>query len=275
VLTAVLTTGIGSAPAASAGSTTPTSSAHGLGATRPTVRRAPLGAGSLTARTALAALPAAVDLRRWAVTPGNQGTLNSCVPWAVDYALLGWYSRFSGRVGQPFAPMYTYSQINGGRDNGSKPIAALDLAVRQGNDTRAHYTKSATNWKTLPTASERRNAARYRVSGYTVLFSGARQSGITTALKTAIAAKKPVAIMLAVRRGFTALGSGSSAVDNDISTTVRGYHEVVAMGYDSGGLVVQNSWGTGWANKGFGRISWRVVQKDVWEAETIAGFVAS
>jgi hypothetical protein len=36
---------------------------------------------------------------------------------------------------------------------------------------------------------------------------------------------------------------------------------------------VQNSWGTGWANGGFGRISWAVVQKDVHEAETIDGFV--
>jgi hypothetical protein len=238
------------------------------------VRRAPLAATS-TARTALAVLPTSVDLRRWAVTPGNQGTLNSCVPWAINYALLGWYSRYSGRVGQPFAPMYSYSQINGGHDNGSKPIAALDLAVKQGADTKAHYIKNANNWKTKPNALQRRNAARYRISGYTVLFSGANQPGITTALKTSIAAKTPVAIMLAVRGGFASLRSGATAVDNDVSTKVRGYHEVVAVGYDSAGLIVQNSWGTGWANKGFGRISWRVVQKDVWEAETISGFASA
>ena len=47
------------------------------------------------------------------------------------------------------------------------------------------------------------------------------------------------------------------------------------MGYDAAGLIVQNSWGTGWANGGFGRISWRVVQLDVWEGETIRGMASA
>ena len=47
-----------------------------------------------------------------------------------------------------------------------------------------------------------------------------------------------------------------------------------AVGYDAAGLIVQNSWGTGWANGGFGRLSWRVVQNDVVEGDTIDGFAA-
>ncbi len=48
---------------------------------------------------------------------------------------------------------------------------------------------------------------------------------------------------------------------------------MLAVGYDATGLIVENSWGTGWANGGFGRISWAVVQHDVVEAETVSGFV--
>jgi hypothetical protein len=166
--------------------------------------------------------------------------------------------------------MYTYSQISGGVDRGAEPRAALAVALNQGNDTAAHYTKGD-NWTHVPTAAERLNASRYKITGYDVLFNGANQDGVTTTLKQALAAKRPVAIKIAVRDGFDYLPSGSASTDTDITSPVRGYHEVLALGYDAAGLVVQNSWGTGWGNGGFGRIAWRVVQKDVWEGETIRG----
>jgi hypothetical protein len=247
--------------------------AHGLGArtsARPTAT--PVRA-AMARSSALAVLPARVDLTKWAITPGNQGSVNSCVPWAIDYALLGWYSRYSGLVGAPFAPMYTYSQINGGGDWGSDPVTALQLAVTQGNDTRADYTPGDINWKTLPTSAQRSNAARFRIKGYTVLFAASNRPGNSTSLQQALAANHPVAITLAVRHGFDYLSKGTTATDTDTTSDVRGDHEVVAVGYDATGLIVQNSWGTGWANGGFGRISWGVVQHDVVEAETIAGFV--
>lgn len=226
-------------------------------------------------RVAVVALPGSVDLRRWAVTPGDQGQVNSCVPWVIDYGMLGWYSRFSGLVGQPFAPMYTYSQINGGGDWGSDVTDALDVAVKQGNDTRVDYTQGDNNWKTMPTTAERANAARFKIKGYTTLFVDVSQAGNITLLKQALATNHPVAITMSVRHGFDSLANNPSAVDNDTITDIRGEHEVLAVGYDAAGLIVENSWGTGWANGGFGRISWAVVQKDVGEAETIAGFVQS
>jgi len=242
--------------------------AHGLGARLPEGHVAPriLGVGALDV------LPASVDLRQWAVTPGDQGQIGSCVTWAIDYGMLGWYSRFSGKAGQPFAPMYTYSQINGGADNGSYPTAALDLAVAQGNDTRADYTQGDYNWRTKPTAAEKANAANYKIKSYTTLFMGANQPGSATLVKQALATNHPVAIEMAVRHGFDVLGANPIAVDDDISTAVRGYHEVLALGYDAAGLIIENSWGTGWANGGFGRLSWRVVQHDVYEADTSDGF---
>jgi hypothetical protein len=241
---------------------------RGLGAALPTARVAPRVA-------ALDADPARADLRAWAVPPGNQGQLGSCVTWAIDYAMLGWYSRYTGESGQPFAPMYTYSQINGGVDGGAVPTAALQLAVDQGSDTRAHYTQGDYDWVHQPTAAEHANAAHYKIKGYSTLFAGAGQAGATTSVKHALATRHPVAIEMAVRHGFDYLGSSAAAVDSDITSAIRGYHEVLAVGYDSAGLIVQNSWGTGWANGGFGRISWSVVQHDVWEADTIDGFVGT
>ncbi|MDQ1433322.1 MAG: hypothetical protein QOF59_138 [Actinomycetota bacterium] len=262
-----VTAGAASASSASAVAVVAT---HGLGARIPAGKLAPQAGHSST----LAVLPASVDLRKWAVTPGDQGPVGSCVTWAIDYAMLGWYARFDGRAGQPFAPMYTYSQIHfGAGDGGSYPGAAFEIARTQGNDTRAHYTQGDYNWQTPPTASERANAARFKIKNPTTLFMGANQVGAATLLKHALATNHPVAIEVAVRRGFDFLASNATAVDDDITSTVRGYHEVLAVGYDATGLVVQNSWGTAWAKGGFGRISWRVVQQDVWQADTIDGFV--
>ncbi len=244
----------------------PVVAAHGLGAALPTRRVAP-------SVRVLDTDPASADLRAWTVPVGNQGQVGSCVTWAIDYAMLGWYSRYTAVSGQPFAPMYTYSQIDGGIDGGALPTAALQLAQTQGSDTRADYTQGDYDWVHQPTATERVNAAHFKIKGYATLFAGAGQAGATTSLKHALATRQPVAIEMAVRHGFDYLGSSPAAVDNDITSPIRGYHEVLAVGYDSSGLVIQNSWGTGWANAGFGLISWTVVQHDVVEADTIEGFV--
>lgn len=44
---------------------------------------------------------------------------------------------------------------------------------------------------------------------------------------------------------------------------------MIALGYDSEGLLVENSWGTEWGNKGFGKLSWSVVAKDVIGADVV------
>ena len=216
-------------------------------------------------RRPLTVPPASVDLRQWAVTPGDQGAVSSCVTWAIDYAMLGWYSQLQrASAGQPFAPMYTYSQINGGVDGGSYPTAALDVAVTQGSDTRADYTQGDYDWRDQPTAAEQANAGALQDQG---LRDAVRGFGPGRAarrcIKQALATKHPVAIEMAVRNGFDYLGANPAAVDDDITAPIRGYHEVLAVGYDAAGLIIENSWGTGWANGGFGRLSWRVVQNDV------------
>ena len=94
---------------------------------------------------------------------GDQGNVNSCVTWTIDYAMLGWYSKRYNIQGQPFNPMYTYSQIHTpGVDSGAYPASALNIAYNQGNDTQAHYSHSMYDWIDQPNASEQANAASGR-----------------------------------------------------------------------------------------------------------------
>jgi hypothetical protein len=235
----------------------------------------------------MATLPASVDLSAYSVPVGYQGSIGSCVTWTIDYAMLGWYSRHDNKSGQPFNPMYTYSQIhvnNTDTGGGSYPADAMRLAVEQGNDTMAHYSHGTTDFISQPNASERANAANWKIASYETLFAvtGGGGTGGASMIQTALANGKPVAIGMAVRDGFVTIGKSSTDVDDDISTPIADpvtgqprYHEVLATGYDQYGLWIQNSWGTGWGYGGYGRLSWRVVANDVYQAHTISGFATS
>ena len=45
---------------------------------------------------------------------------------------------------------------------------------------------------------------------------------------------------------------------------VRGYHCVCAMGYTKDGIVIQNSWGDTWGNKGFAILPWGYPIREAW-----------
>ena len=235
-------------------------------------------------RSFAATLPAQVDLSPWMVKIGYQGDVGSCVTWAIDYALLGWYSRHDNRPGQPFNPMYTYSQIHQPQ-GGSYPEDAMKVALQQGNDTMAHYSHNEFDDIDLPNDSERANAGNWKISGYQTLYADPYGNGggsaVATAIQTALASGKPVAIGMALRDGFMTMTDSPTTLDDDVTTSINDpltgnprYHEVLAIGYDQLGVWIQNSWDTTWGYGGLGRISWSVVASDVYQAHTISGFAS-
>lgn len=261
-----------SAPARQVGADESVATAGGAALPKKQVDAQPLG------HAARITLPTSVDLSPYSVPVMNQGSVGSCVAWAIDYAMLGWYSRHDNKAGQPFNPMYTYSQIhldNSASGGGSYPSAALKIAVNQGNDTMAHYSHSTTDFMSLPNASEQANAASFKIAGWQTLFANTsgQGSGVAgeTAIQQALAAGKPVVLGLPIRPGFDNL-TRTAYIDYDYSKLGRGGHEVMATGYDANGVWIQNSWGSNWGYGGYGELSWDVVGADVFQAHTISGF---
>ncbi len=262
----------------------PASTQHGMGLKRSagavvapsTGLRALATIGGVTG-----ALPASVDLTKYAEKVGDQGAIGSCAAWAIGYGMLGWFARSQGHTGAPYAPMYAYSQVNGGRDGGSSPADVMDLLRTQGIDTAAQYAvnrkQSTVNWRQLPTAAEKKRAAANKISGWVTLYNtyNAPGSAAVTALKRTLSSGRPAAVAIAVYQRFVN-ARGTAAVSTAGSLgKVLGYHEVLAVGYDSHGLRIQNSWGTGWGDKGFATLDWSYVSQYSYEAETIAGLVTT
>lgn len=223
-----------------------------------------------------------VDLTSWAPPAGDQGQVSSCVGWAVGYALMGWWARHDGRASISFSPNYVYNQINGGVDGGSQVFDAFDLITVQGDIRLIDFANGVTsNWTLQPTNTQKLAAAKWRMKTPAQIFANFDGSGFGETgqyrLKEQLASGKPVVIAMRVRPGFFALGNNPSptATDNDTTGEIKGYHALLALGYDANGLIIQNSWGTNWGNNGRGRLSWDVVRSDVYQAYTVDGFANS
>ncbi|MCL2470772.1 MAG: hypothetical protein FWF25_03400, partial [Propionibacteriaceae bacterium] len=226
-------------------------------------------------------LPASADLRQYDVPVGNQGSVNSCTAWAVGYDLMGWYANHAGQNVQAFSPMYVYSQLNGGEDQGADIGLALALASAQGVDTQDDYLPQGNyNWSTQPTAAQKTNAAKYRLTGSNNLFNvWAVPAGTVidkrTPIKTDLAAGKPVAIGMTVPASFETWNQTNLNVaytDTNVATSV-GRHAMLVVAYDANGLIIQNSWSTSWGAAGYFRLSWAaadVLINEAWDASGYA-----
>ena len=247
---------------------------HGMGALAPTVRvnaTAPHGKTGVSG-----ALPDSVDLTAYASPVGDQGQVGSCVAWAIGYDMMGWYANTQRRTGTPYAPMYLYSQIVVGNDGGSYPSAAYNVLTTQGIAPQSVYFQGNYNWKTKPTAAERSEAEGYKATGGWRLFAGAYQGEAgKTAIKAALATGHPVALSIYVYNSFFYLNSSHSVMKYSMATgKLAGSHEILALGYNATGVVIQNSWGTAWGNKGYATLAWDFVGALVSEATYNNGFAA-
>jgi hypothetical protein len=224
-------------------------------------------------------LPSSVNLERWAVAPGDQKQVGSCVAWAIGYSMLGYYSVYSGST-RTYAPMYLYGQDHLGDDGGSTSLAAYSILEKQGIAPETSYPEGDYSWTHKPTAAERAAAASHTATAphylYNVFGSGPG-SAARTAIETALSKKHPVALGIPVFPAFEHL---SAAHPTLTATSVAGEHSlgghmVLALGYDATGVIIENQWGTSWGAGGFATLTWPFVERYSMEASWIYGFQSS
>jgi hypothetical protein len=232
-----------------------------------------------TTTTTGGSLPTSFSLAQYTMPVGDQGSVNeACVSWAIDYAMFGLYANEMGES-TAFAPMYSYSQIHGDNSaggGGASPDDAINEANTQGVDTQSDYTQGNYNFTTAPTSAEIANAAHYKAVGYNTMYNSNVGPGVAavTPIETELASGNPIALIIG---DFDALGMMTASNDTLAASQVswnhlRGLHEVLAVGYDSTGVIIQNSWGTSWGNQGFGTLDWDFIENYSLNASTIDSF---
>lgn len=186
---------------------------------------------------------------------------------------MGWYEQHDNVAGGRLAPMYTHAQLVHGRNVGTYFSDTFAIAQSQGVDAMADYTQGDYDYTTQPTAAEVRNAATWKLSGYNTLPV---MQGTTTqnGIKTALAANHPVVLGIPVYYNFFLVGSENDTYTS-MSGAFHGYHAINALGYDSTGVRIQNSWGTSWGRSGFATLSWSFVNSSAIAAYEVLPLVAT
>lgn len=211
-------------------------------------------------------LPAKVDLSRYFPTPGTQGMMNSCTGWAVGYAARSYYSlRSEGRdVTQPrnvASPNYIYQSIRV-PDNCASGALLLDSfrLLQKGSLSFAQYPVESC---ARPSEAQRHLANQFRIKDWLAV-----RPQYLDDVKGQVAKGNPVVIGMEVaedianlQKGEVYRGGGKTA----------GFHAMTVVGYDDEkqAFKIINSWGTRWADDGFGWIDYGAFRNYVREAYII------
>ncbi|MFG3229572.1 C1 family peptidase [Kitasatospora sp. NPDC048194] len=223
-------------------------------------------------------VPASADLTQYALSPGDQGQVGSCVTWATGYSGYGILMKEQNITGAPMAPMYIYSQIAKGKDTGTTADVALSMEKDQGIDTQSDYWQGTTDYTTQPDDNERANAAHYKLSGYTTLATSGADA--RRDIKNAISQGMPVPIGFKTHKSLSTLTAQNASNYSYLPDSNDPYdgnaHEVTIVAYNDQGVKLENSWGTNWGDNGYFTVPWSFFDTgDVQEVHAMGKLVQS
>jgi hypothetical protein len=219
------------------------------------------------------ALPAAVDLSPDMPPPGAQGKLNSCVGWAIGYALKSYQEKIEerqpivqgGRIDarRVFSPSFIYNQCNGGKNVPILYSDAFAILSEQGAATWADMPYNEADFASQPGPEARSRAARFKID-----FWRQVNPQDVKEVKAHLHAGYPVLIGASVDEAFIKLPAGTtwSSIGQEV-----GGHAMVVVGYDDArrAFRLMNSWGRQWADGGFCWIDYDLFRRIVGEAYVV------
>jgi len=223
------------------------------------------------------ALPNKVEWQLGNLPPaGNQGKQNSCVGWAVAYALKTYLKQVEKRWGadiptHQFSPAFIYNQLNDHTQTNGGPIsipAAMDLVRNMGVCTLATMPYNVKDYKTQPNPTQKEEAKQYKSQQYTYLGND------LTAIKEQLYNQIPVLIRLPFWSSFDQLNASNLVYKNQSIATYEG-HAVCLVGYNDnynnsgmGVFKFINSWGKNWCENGYAYVTYDLILNQPDEVET-------
>lgn len=220
-------------------------------------------------------MPNSADLSENMPPVGNQGTQNSCVAWALAYAVKSYQEKVEDRVpfysgsnvdnNRIFSPAFIYNQMNNGRDGGSSFIFSMNLLSDQGCVPMSDMPYNSSDYLTLPSDELKEKAKTFRIDYWRqVNFLDPKE------VKAQINAGYPVLIGVSIDKGFEQKGHGAMNpyIWNSYDKSETSGHAMVIVGFDDHlkAFKIMNSWGKEWGNYGYCWISYEFFPLCVHEA---------
>lgn len=197
-------------------------------------------------------LPTSVELMMPPVA--HQGSEGSCVSFAVGYAARSAETFYRTNASSynnstnVFSPEFLFNlTTSDSYCSSSALISALEKLKSTGICTWDNMPYSTSNGcSLLPTTSQYTEASSFKIASYSSIYTSD-----LTAIKTMLAAKRPLMITFSIDQNFTNAAPGF--IWRSYSSTNGARHAVAICGYDDAkrAVKVMNSWGTGWGDNGY------------------------
>ncbi len=243
------------------------------------------GAGPGREKARRGAAPAAVDLREWASPIEDQGQLGSCTAQA-GVGVIEYYERKAfGRhidASRLFLYKVTRNLMKMKGDTGGYLRLTIGAMVLFGVPPEEYwpYTDDEAVFDKEPPAFCYAFAQNYKtITYYRHDPPGVEARTTLERVKAHVAAGHPSMFGFTVYDSIEQAGETGKIPFPSAKEKIAGGHAVVAMGYDDamkigniqgggetkGALLIRNSWGTGWGEKGYGWLPYDFVTKGLAE----------
>jgi C1A family cysteine protease len=236
----------------------------------PDPRDAPFAALSADA---IQDLPEAFSNRPLVVNVLNQSTIGSCVIHSCAQAVRMVERRIGGDMDanpELVSRLWGYynSRVQHGdedRDTGTYIRLTIKVMNRLGRPPESVWPYTPARFKERPPLDTYRHAHDFRKANYSRIWQTGDER--KREIMSALAEQKPIVFGTEIAKSFMSVRS-MAPVPAPLDEQMAGGHAMCAIGYDDSGVEIVNSWGKGWGDGGFARLSWEYIlwhrTRDIW-----------
>ncbi len=217
-------------------------------------------------------LPKKIDLRAWCSPIEDQGALGSCTAHA-GVGMMEYYERRTSGKHLDASRLFLYKvtrQLLGFKgDDGAYLRSTMKAMVLFGVPPEKYWPYKPDKFNDDPDSFCFAFAQSYKsIKYYRLDPAGRTPENILSEVKKSLAAELPAMFGFSVYSSIPAIGEGTGDVPYPKrGDRLEGGHAVLAVGYDddkkidgeTGAILIRNSWGTRWGDKGYGWLPYKYV----------------
>ncbi|HBN08400.1 MAG TPA: hypothetical protein DD435_07055 [Cyanobacteria bacterium UBA8530] len=227
--------------------------------------------------TTRAPLPAKVDLRATCSPVGDQGNIGSCTAWSMARGLREFMFNKNQQKYTQLSALYMYykervieNTVN--EDSGATMTDGMTVLTDTGVCSEKDWPYITSKFTVAPSDVAEKGAAQYKIAK-AIPVKGNGPDDQLAQIKEQLAKGNAVVFGFEVFNSFMGQGVAKTGImpmpkPNEQSV---GGHAVVFVGYDDAKkmLIVRNSWGTSWGDKGYFYMPYANMShcEDIWTAE--------